>query len=159
MITEDSKMELPLNRIIHRRLFRRYGDLSFAQIAWDNIENWSDYSLVPEFFVKIVQPNDSFKITLELRNEDINRVNTLFLEHLLVLNAEDIDNENKVSGLLPAIIKYHFEYPYSSIDISWCRLKIFFKTKKESCDTLNKADHGLRPEDCVIIMQHSQTDN
>jgi len=130
MITEDSKKELPLNRIIRRRLFRSYGDLSFAQMALDNIENCSDYSLVPEFLVKIVQPNDSFKITLELKNEDVNRVKALFLEHLLVLDAESIDNENMVSGLLSAIKEHHFEYPYPSIDIPWCLIKSFFKAKE-----------------------------
>ena len=129
MITEDCKMEFPMNKIIRRRLIKRYGDLSFAQMAWDNIENHSAYSLVPEFFVKVVQPNDSFKIILELRNEDVNRVKTLFLEHLLVLNAEDIDNENMVSGLLSAIKEHHFEYSYPSIYIPWCIIKCFIKAK------------------------------
>ena len=104
--------------------------MSFAQMAWDNIENWSDHSLVPEFFIKILEPNDSFKIMLELRNEDANRVNALFLEHLLVLDAESIDNEKMVSGLLSAIKKHQFEYSYPSIVIPWCLIKSFFKTKE-----------------------------
>ena len=129
MITEDSKMEFPMNKIIRRRLLKRYGDLSFAQMAWDNIENYSDYSLVPEFFVKIVQPNESFKIILELRNEDVNKVNAVFLEHLLVLDTEEVDNKNMVNGLFTAIKEYHFEYPYPSIGIPWCLIKRFLNDR------------------------------
>jgi hypothetical protein len=65
-----------------------------------------------------------------LKNEDVNRVKALFLEHLLVLDAESIDNENMVSGLLSAIKEHHFEYPYPSIDIPWCLIKSFFKAKE-----------------------------
>jgi len=124
MITEDNKMEFPMNKIIRRRLLKRYGDLSFAQMAWDNIEYRSDYSFVPDFFIKIVQPNDSFKMTLVLRNENVNRVNTLFLEHLLVLDAKEVDNENMVNGLLAAIKYHHVEYAYTSINIPWTAVAV-----------------------------------
>jgi len=129
MITEDNKMEFPMNKIIRRRLLKRYGDLSFAQMAWDNIEYRSDYSFVPDFFIKIVQHNDSFKMTLVLRNEDVNRVNTLFLEHLLVLDAKEVDNENMVNGLLAAIKYHHVEYAYTSINIPWSLIKNYIKQK------------------------------
>ena len=128
MITEDSKMEFPMNKIIRRRLLKRYGDLSFAQIAWDNIEHYSDYPLIPHFFIKTVQPFGSFKITLGLKNENANRINTLFLEHLLILDAEDVDNKDMVKGLLSAIKEYHFEYPYSSVCIPWPVISDFFRT-------------------------------
>ena len=129
MITEDNKRELPMNKIIRRRLLKRYGDLSFAQMAWDNIENLSDYPVIPEFFIKTIQPGDSFKITIELKNEDVNKVNSLFKDHLLLLNAEDIDNKDMVNGLLSAVKEYHFEYPYSSISIPWYVIEKFIGLK------------------------------
>ena len=126
MLTEDNITEYPMKKLIYRRLIKRYGDLSFAQLAWDNIENLSNHSLIPEFFIKKIRPNDTFRITLVLKNRNPAWVNMLFSKHILVVDVAEIDNENMVFGFLSAIEEHHFEYPYSSVVIPWYTLRNFF---------------------------------
>ena len=131
VLSEDSKMDYPMKELIYRRLYKRYEDLSFAQMVWDNIENLSDNTLIPEFFIKTMGPNDTFRITLVLKNENATLADTLFMRHILVLNAEEIDNVNLVNGLLLAIKENHFEYPYSSVVIPWYIMNRFFRKSKD----------------------------
>jgi hypothetical protein len=120
MFTEDNVYSMPLKKIIKRKLYRRCRDFSLSQFVWDpNIVNHSEYVHVPDFFVKFLPPDESFNITLLLQNEDFDLVNSLFQNHVIVCNLEDIDNHEMFYGFKDSINYFNLEYPYSSITILW----------------------------------------
>lgn len=126
MFTEDDVNSMPMKQLIKKKLKRRYGDFSLAFFVWDaNIENNSDYVLVPHFFVKILQPNESFNITLFFQNEDDSLVDSLFRNHILICNLEDIEGNDMFLGFKAAINNLHLEYPYPSLTLSWSQFALW----------------------------------
>lgn len=121
LFTEDDVNSMPLKTLIKRKLMRRYGDFNIAFFMWDaNItKDSSGYVQVPEIFIKILSPDESFNITLSFQNEDDHRVDSLFRKHLLICNLEDIEGDERFSRFKWAINTYHLEYPYSSITLLW----------------------------------------
>lgn len=120
MFTEDDVNSMPLEKLIKRKLLRRYGDFYLAFFIWDpNTENDSEYVLVPEYFVKMIEPGESFCITLFLQNEDDHLVDSLFRRHLLICNLEDIEGSEMFHGFKHAIDVFHLEFPYPSITLLW----------------------------------------
>ena len=121
MFTEDDIRSMPLNKLIKRKMYQRYGDFSFSQFVWDNIENHSEAPLVPDCFIKILAPNESIDITLLLQNEDDSFVDSQFRNHILVFNIEDIDNKDMFYGFKDAVNEHHLAYSSSSITMLWSR--------------------------------------
>ena len=120
LLTEDDVNIMPLKALIKRKLIRRYGDFSIAFFLWDgNVENLSAHVLVPEYFIKILPPDESFNITLTLQNEDDHMVDSLFQSHVLICNLEDIESQEMFQGFTDAMNYHHLVYPYSSITLSW----------------------------------------
>ena len=127
MFTEDDVSSLPLNKLIKRKIHRKYGDFSISHFIWDNIENHSEAPLVPECFIKILAPNESIDITLLLQNKDDRFVDSQFRNHILVCNIEDIDKEDMFYGFKAAVVEHHLEYPCSSITMLWSRFSLFLQ--------------------------------
>ena len=99
---------------------RRYGDFSIAFFLWDgNVENHSAHVLVPEYFIKILSPDESLNITLSLQNEDDCMADSLFRSHVLICNLEDMESEDMFYGFKNAMDYHHLLYPYSSLTLSW----------------------------------------
>lgn len=121
MFTEDDIRSMPLNKLIMRKMYQRYGDFSFSQFVWDNIENHSEAPLVPDCFLKILDPNESIDITLLLQNENDSFVDSQFRNHILVFNIEDIDNKDMFYGFKDAVNEHHLAYSSSSIAMLWSR--------------------------------------
>ena len=121
MFTEDDIRSLPLNKLIKRKMYQRYGDFSLSQFVWDNIENHSEAPLVPDCFIKVLALNESIDITLLLQNEDDRFVDSQFRNHILVFNIEDIDNKDMFYGFKDAVNEHHLAYSSSSITMLWSR--------------------------------------
>ena len=121
MFTEDDVSSLPLKMLIKRKILRKYGDFSISQFIWDNIDSQVESPLVPDFFVKILAPSESIDIILLLQNEDDCVVQSLFKNHLLICNMENIDNRGMFYGFKDAVDDHHLEYPTSSITMLWSR--------------------------------------
>lgn len=119
MFTEDDINSLPLNKLIKRKMYRRYGDFSLSQFVWDNIENHCVNPIIPDFFIKILSPNESFDIILLLQNEDDNVVDSYFRNHILICNIEDIDNKEMFYGFKNSVIYHNLKYSYFSITLLW----------------------------------------
>ncbi len=120
LLTEDDVNSMPLKSLIKRKLMRRYGDFSIAFFLWDpNVENLSAHVLVPEYFIKILSPDESLNITLTLQNEDDRMVDSLFRSHVLISNLEDIEGNELFHGFKSYMNIHHLLYPYSSITLSW----------------------------------------
>ena len=120
LLTEDDVNTMPLKTLIKRKLMRRYGDFSIAFFLWDgNVENHSAHVLVPEYFIKILSPDESLNITLSLQNEDDCVADSLFRSHVLICNLEDMESEDMFYGFKNAMDYHHLLYPYSSLTLSW----------------------------------------
>ena len=123
LFTEENVNEMSLEQLIRKKMFRRYGDFNIACWAWEQIENMSQYINFPSFFVKLIEPGGSFEITLLLRNENDDAVDSLFRSHLLLCDVDQIDNKEMVYGFVGGLRSHNAEYPYSSITIVWEDLK------------------------------------
>jgi hypothetical protein len=120
LLTEDDVNTMPLKTLIKRKLMRRYGDFSIAFFLWDgNVENHSAHVLVPEYFIKILSPDESLNITLSLQNEDDCVADSLFRSHILICNLEDMESEDMFYGFKNAMDYHHLLFPYSSLTLSW----------------------------------------
>ena len=123
MFTEDDVNSMPLKTLIKRKLIRRYGDFSISFFLWDgNVENNSKYVHVPEYFIKIMPPNESLNITLTLQNEDDCLVDSLFRNHILICNLEDIEGDERFCGFENVMNFHHLLYPYSSVTLLWSHI-------------------------------------
>ena len=124
MFTEDDVNSMPLKTLIKRKLMRRYGDFNIAFFMWDaNItKDSSGYVQVPEIFIKILSPDESFNITLTLQNEDDRLVDSLFRNHILICNLEDIEGDERFRGFENVMNFHHLLYPYSSVTLLWSHI-------------------------------------
>ncbi len=117
MFTEDDVNSLPLDKLIFRKICQKIGDVSLSLFIWDDVA--VDYRTphVPDLFVKILPPNESFDIIFLLQDEDDSVVDSLFRHHLLLCSLEDVE---KVTGNFEDALKYHhLLYPASSIALLW----------------------------------------
>ena len=80
---------------------------------WDpNVENLLNHVLVPEYFIKILSPDESLNITLTLQNEDDHMVDSLFRSHVLICNLEDIESKEMFQGFKSYMNIHHLLYSY-----------------------------------------------
>lgn len=70
MFTDDNVTSLPMQKILHRKCYKRYGDFCIAMFVGDNVQNWSKYINVPEFFIKFIEPEQHFDISVHMTNTD-----------------------------------------------------------------------------------------
>lgn len=132
MFTEDDVNSMPLKTLIKRKLIRRYGDFSISFFLWDgNVVNNSAYVNVPGYFIKILPPNESLSITLTLQNEDDCLVDSLFRNHILICNLEDIEGDERFCGFENAMNLYHLLYPYSSVTLLWSQFALWLNNQNQ----------------------------
>lgn len=125
MFTEDNVNRMPLRRLIKSKMYRRYGDFSLSQFVSDNVDNQSNYVMIPEFFVKFLSQGESFDITLLLRNEDESALDSIFREHVLICNLENVDCKEMFYGFKKCVDEQHLEYPYRTMTLLWTHFKSF----------------------------------
>ena len=98
LLTEDDVNTMPLKTLIKRKLMRRYGDFSIAFFLWDgNVENHSAHVLVPEYFIKILSPDESLNITLTLQNEDDRIVSGYTYDGILIPQIVYLEGSTSVA--------------------------------------------------------------
>lgn len=119
LFTEDNVNEMPMDMLIRRKFFRRYGEFNLTCWIWENIVNESKYINFPGFFVKLIEPNKCFEIALFIKNEKDEIVDCYFRKHTLLCRVGEIDNEKMFSGFVWGLKNHKAEYPYSSITINW----------------------------------------
>ena len=120
MFSHDDINSLPMERLIKKKMYRRCGDYSLSLFVFDpNIVNESNEATVPDFFVKILPPEDSFNITLLFQNENSCIVEPLFRNHILVCQLEDVDCKGMFYGFKNAVDDHHLEFQGSSITLLW----------------------------------------
>lgn len=129
MFTEDDISSLPLNKLIWRKIYRRYGDFSISQFVSDNVESQLEAPLVPDCFIKILVPNESIDIILLLQNEDDQLVDSQFRNHILVSKLEEIDNEHILHGFKKAVNEHNLLYSAPSITMLWSQFAYWLQMR------------------------------
>ena len=109
--TSASQIEL-----LKRKVLRKYNDFSLSMLEWEaNMDIDDICHIVPELFVKCLEPGESFAFITYSSNEQ-EEVAKELPKHILI--CKDIDFSNLSIGL-PNFVKclkdYKFEYPYSYI--------------------------------------------
>ena len=106
---------------LRRKVLRPYGDFHLALLEWDDIIIDDTCSLVPELFVKVLNPNETFEIIVISDSEE---PNVDLCKHILVCNETNL-SQIGLSRFVHYLDDYNFYYKYSYIVISESVLRTF----------------------------------
>jgi len=116
---EEENTTLSKIELVRRKLLRRYGDFRLSMLAWEPymiIEN--GVNSVPELFVKLIRPGESFDIIFILKDYPIDTSFDILPGHLLLCKEKDLcDQSVGLNYFISAIEEYNFGFPYSFVII------------------------------------------
>lgn len=119
LFVEEENTTLSKIELVKRKLLRRYGDFRLSMLAWEPymiIEN--GFNSVPELFVKLIRPGESFDIIFILKDYPKDTSFDILPEHLLFCKEKDLcDQSVGLNNFISAIEEYNFEFPYSFVII------------------------------------------
>lgn len=131
LFTEDNKTTNDDYSIIMKKINRKYGDFSLSMLAWEaNMEIKMECPIIPELFVKVLNPREIFEIIFE--SGDIIKDSTEFFEsHILIYNENFLKLQQVGLGnFVDCIVEYKFGYPYSILYIKEEDFITFLNRKK-----------------------------
>ena len=119
--------------LLKKKLLRRYGDFSLSMLEWEpNMTIEQNSVLVPELFVKCLQPKACFNIILlpDTLHSHTKQSSWEIIKHTLVCE-EFLFNSDLIS--MPNFVKnlhrYAFDYPYSFIVIDIKKFQSFIRNR------------------------------
>ena len=119
LFVEEDNTTLSKIKLIKRKLMRKYGDFRLSMLAWEPymiLEN--GLNQVPELFVKIIAPGDSFDIIFILTDNSCNPCFDILPKHLLICKEEDLcDKKVGLNNFVSAVNEYNFGFPFSFVVI------------------------------------------
>jgi len=84
---EDDNTTIPHMKLLERKLYRPYGDFSLSMFELDHCYVKDPTYYLPEFFVKILYPDESFSIYVYADTSQ-NEIPVDFSRHLLITRFE-----------------------------------------------------------------------
>jgi len=128
---EDDNTTMSHSDILKRKVFRRYGDFSLSMLECDpNIIIEDTCYIVPELFVKILNPCESFNIIVEQKTSQAKSFIKEIPKHLLICKETDFkDSQIGLCRFLSSLKEWNFDYPYSYIVIDVDVLHSFVQNK------------------------------
>ena len=116
---EEDNTTLSKINLIKRKLLRRYGDFRLSMLAWESsmiIEN--GVNSVPELFVKLISPGESFDIIFILTENTRDTCHGILPKHILLCKEKDLcDITVGLNNFASAIEEYNFGFPSSFVII------------------------------------------
>ena len=117
--------------LLKRKVFRRYGDFSLSMLEWEpNMMMEDTCFIVPELFVKILNPCESFNIIVGQKTTHTKTFVNEIPKHLLICKETDFeDSQIGLYRFLSSLKEWNFDYPYSYIVIDADVLYSFVQNK------------------------------
>ena len=119
LFIEEDNTTLSKIELVKRKLLRRYGDFRLSMLAWEPymiLEN--GINQVPELFVKILAPEESFDIIFIMTDNSCNSCFDILPKHLLICKEKDLcDKKVGLNNFVSAVNEYNFGFPFSFVVI------------------------------------------
>lgn len=122
MFSEENIHNHSLEKIIRKKIYRHYGDFSLS-IWSENIINNSKYIHFPGMFIKIVNPNEDFEMSIISNCRNETKIKEVLSDYIILCNTNTIDAIH--CNLVQSIKAQKADYPYNSITIVWDYLKSY----------------------------------
>lgn len=120
---EEDNTALSHKTLLHKKLFRRYGDFYLAMFVTDNVMFEDSVPCIPEYFVKVLSPGDTFNIYLYADIENDNLLED-FEKHILICKEDELESIG-LHNFMIRLQEDNITYPYSYIIMSVERFKHF----------------------------------
>lgn len=116
MFVEEELNDSCRNTVIRHRFLRHYNGLSISMLAWDEVTPLSGYTIFPEFFIKTIEPYESFILNIQSQKEK-NDIHALMQKHLLICRAQELKDfpSCDFSNIVWGIKRCNFDYKLNSI--------------------------------------------
>ncbi len=111
---------------LKRKMLHPYGDFQLSMLEWEaNLIMVDTCSFVPELFVKVLNPNDSFEIIAFSNSHPETHIVDLS-KHILICKESDLASIG-FPKFVYYLNQYNFSYQYSYIVIDESVLRSYFK--------------------------------
>lgn len=111
---EEENDTLPQVKLLRRKLLQRYGDFSFSVFVWDNVHFEDNKAiLIPEFFVKILKPEEKFELVVPFANNDEEQIASEASLHLLIC-SETLFSSDEIG--MPDFVRVVKDYGIDYVD-------------------------------------------
>lgn len=138
---EESNDTLSPVKLLKRKLYRRYGDFSLSMVEWEaNMSIEINDSVIPKLFVKVLEPEEIFKIVVPFADYQDEQIALKVTQHLLMCSESDFSsNIIEMPHFIENLQKYDIIYPGTTLVISISTFKSFICDMKKE-----KKQHGKK---------------